>query len=61
MIIKDASWIPHVMKFHALFSHQHTQRKAAFTDGLCLQSALNFLCPTEEMIFFGNATFDADG
>ena len=35
--------------------------KVVFTDGSCLQSALNFLCPIEEMIFFGNATFDADG
>lgn len=44
-----------------LFNHQSSQRKAVFTDGSCLQSALNFLCQMEEMIFFGKATFDADG
>lgn len=44
-----------------MFNHQNKQRQAAFADGLCLQSALNFLCPTEEKICFGNATFGADG
>lgn len=44
-----------------LFNHQGMQRKAVFTGGSCLQSALNFLCPMEEMIFFGKATFDTDG
>lgn len=49
------------MEFHVLVNHGGKQRKIAFTDESCLQSALNFLCPREEMIFFGNATFDADG
>lgn len=49
------------MEFHVLFNHRGKQRKTAFTDESFLQSALNFLCPIEEMIFFGNATFDADG
>lgn len=55
------SWIPHIVEFHVPFNHQGEQMKVVFTDGSCLQSALNFLCPIEEMIFFGNATFDADG
>lgn len=59
--IKDVSWIPHIVEFHVPFNHQGEQMKVVFTDGSCLQSALNFLCPIEEMIFFGNATFDADG
>lgn len=59
--MKDASWIPHIVEFRVLFNHQGKQREAVFTDRSCLQSALNFLCPVEEMIFFGNATLDADG
>lgn len=59
--VKDVSWILRIVNFHVPFNHRGKQRNAAFTDGLYLQSALNFLCPTEELIFLGHATFDADG
>lgn len=52
---------PHIVEFHVLFNHQGKQREAVFTGRSCLQSALNFLRPAEEMVFCGNATFDADG